>query len=550
MMRRIMPAVALLALSCAAPATTLDPAGEALRRAVEALAEEPAIRDEGVTDFRLISNFYSGRDFRPAWTDPRRIDVLMSLLRDADLEGLRPEDYHLRRLESLLALPADGHGQAERLAERDILLTDALARYAFHLRFGKVDPSQLDAAWNLSRQLGDISPVEFLADTVAAPDLRAAVQPDYFSGPAYAAYRQTLADYRRVRDAGGWPAIPDGPTLKPGMEDARVPDLRRYLAATGDLRDGDLPAANEPARYDAATEAAVRRFQARHALDVDGAVGRDTLAAMNTPVQARIDQLRVNMERLRWVFRDLEDDFLIVNIAGFKALLVEDGQIAWTTRVVVGRPYRQTPVFQSTMTYLVFNPTWTVPPTILRKDVLPRVRADIGYLANQHMEVIDSTGRPVDPATVDWSGGSIPYQIRQKPGPWNSMGLVKFMFPNEHFVFLHDTPNKELFGKADRTFSSGCIRTERPLELAERLLAGQEDWNADSIRALVASGETKTVVLERPLTVMLMYWTVGFDANWQPVFYRDVYDRDGRVLEALDAPFRFRPPEGYEDAVR
>lgn len=544
MLRCIPPAVLLALLASPAWPAGPEPGAEALRRAVESLAEMPAIGDEGVTDFRLIGDFYSRRDFRPAWTSPERIRELMSMIRSADLEGLRPDDYHLARLEAL-----GQPGSSDRLAERDILLTDALARYAFHLRFGKVDPSQIDGSWNLSRRLGPISPVAFLADAIDAPDLRAAVEPAYFSGPAYPAYREALAEYRRIRDAGGWPTVPAGPTLKPGMDDPRAAVLRRRLAATGDLAAETVPGPGSTL-YDPQLEAAVRRFQARHALDVDGAVGRDTLAAMNLPVQARIDQLRVNMERMRWVFRDLEARFLLVNIAGFKALLVEDGKIAWETRVVVGRPYRQTPVFKSTMTYLVFNPTWTVPPTIMRKDVLPRVRADLGYLAAHHMEVIDSGGRRVDPATVDWSTGTIPYQIRQKPGPWNSMGLVKFMFPNEHFVFLHDTPNKELFDRSDRTFSSGCIRTERPFELAQRLLAGQDGWDADSIRALVASGETRTVVLEQPITVILMYWTVGFDADWNPVFYRDVYDRDRRVLEALEAPPRFRPPAGYEDALR
>jgi len=547
MLRRTIPVFILLGLSSTGLASGLDETQEALRLAVESLAESPMVGEEPVTDFRLIGEFYARREFRPAWTDEGKIAELMQLVRSADQDGLRPEDYHLAHLDVLLAgQRQDSRVDPARAAELDIVLTDALARYGYHLRFGKVDPTELDAAWNLSRTFEAASPAAVLQGVIDSPSLAEAVAQPYMSAPSYRAYRTALEDYRRIRDAGGWPAIPTGPTLKPGMDDPRVPAIRAFLDALGESANDPRPASTT---YDNEVAAAVERFQRGHGLDADGILGPATLAAMNVPVQARIDQIRVNMERIRWVFRDVEDDFILVNIAGFNAHLVKDRRIVWSTRVMVGRPYRQTPVFKSTMTYLVFNPTWTVPPGILRKDILPKVRADIGYLAANHMEVVDSGGRVVDPNGVDWSGRSIPYQIRQKPGPWNAMGLVKFMFPNEYFVFLHDTPSRALFDRPDRTFSSGCIRTENPFDLAERLLAGQAGWNRAAIDALVASGETRTVVLDKPITVMLLYGTVGFDPDWGIVFYRDVYKRDARVLKALDAPFRFRAPAGYEEAI-
>ena len=548
MLRRTILVLLCIGLLPAARAETLDDTREALRLAVEILAESPTVGDEPVTDFRLIGELYARREFRPAWTDGRKIAEFMQLLRSADQEGLRPEDYHLAHLEALLAGQVrGGTDDAARAAELDIVLTDALARYAYHLRFGKVDPTELDAAWNLSRTFEAASPAAVLQGVIDSPSLADAVTQPYMSGPTYRAYRKALEEHRRTRDAGGWPVVPSGPTLKPGMADPRVPVIRAFLDAVGESVDDFSPPSTT---YDDDVAAAVERFQRRHGLDADGILGPATLAAMNVPVQARIDQLRVNMERIRWVFRDIEEDFILVNIAGFKAHLVRDRRIVWSTRVMVGRPYRQTPVFKSTMTYLVFNPTWTVPPGILRKDILPRVRADIGYLAANHMEVIDSGGRAVDPGSVDWSGNRIPYQIRQKPGPWNAMGLVKFMFPNEYLVFLHDTPSRALFDRPDRTFSSGCIRTENPFDLAEQLLAGQAGWDRSAIDALVASGETRTVVLEKPITVMLLYGTVGFDPDWGVVFYKDVYERDARVLQALNRDFRFRPPAGYEETMQ
>ena len=281
-------------------------------------------------------------------------------------------------------------------------------------------------------------------------------------------------------------------------------------------------------------------------------VGRGTLAALNVPVEARIDQLRVNLERMRWVFRDVKDvdEFLLVNVAGFRAYRVRDQEFVWSARAQVGKPYRKTPVFQAKMTYLEFNPTWTVPPTILRRDVLPRLEKDPGYLKQKNMRVLDLNGRVIDPATIDWSNVSrrrFPYMIRQEPGPQNALGRVKFIFPNKYFVFLHDTPSRALFERSERAFSSGCIRVEKPLELATDLLAPNEGWDRQRIDEVVASGKTTRVNLERGMPVLLMYWTAGVQADGTVMFYNDVYDRDQRVLEALNAPFRFVAPDGYSD---
>jgi len=256
---------------------------------------------------------------------------------------------------------------------------------------------------------------------------------------------------------------------------------------------------------------------------------------LNVPVAARIEQLRANLERARWVFYEPESEFLVVNIAGFTLYHLRRGEVVWRTRVQVGRPYRQTPIFRAEMTYLVVNPTWTVPPTVLREDILPEVRRNPAYLASRHIDVFDSRGAGVDPATANWSGRNPPYRLVQRPGPDNALGRVKFMFPNEHSVYLHDTPSRDLFSRDSRAFSSGCIRVENPFELAEQLLGSQ---GRERLDAIVASGRTETVFLEKPIPIMLLYWTAEPDATGRVSFLPDVYARDAAVIAALAQPFR------------
>ncbi len=296
-------------------------------------------------------------------------------------------------------------------------------------------------------------------------------------------------------------------------------------------------AAGSPTLYAGEVVAAVQRFQARHGLAADGSVGPATLAALNVSVDRRIDQLRANLERGRWVMGDLERDFIVVNIAGFRTYLVHDDEVVWSTRSQVGKPYRRTPIFKAKMTYVVLNPTWTVPPTIFRQDILPQLRKSSGYLATRNIDAVDSKGGVVDPATVDWtSARSYPYSFVQRPGPTNALGRIKFMFPNEHFVYLHDTPSRDLFEQTSRAFSSGCIRIENPLELATLLLGAK--WTRARLDQALATERTQTVFLDKPVTVMLLYWTTDVDAQGRVAFWPDVYTNDSHVIEELGAPFR------------
>jgi murein L,D-transpeptidase YcbB/YkuD len=496
------------------------------------------INGQPVASRHVLPRLYERRAHLPAWNQAN-VDQLLAAIDRSREEGLTPRDYHRDGVFEYAEFLRRGIDDSERHAEFDILATDALIRLAYNLFFGKADPHELDPDWNTLRQVRGDDPVAFLEDALNAGKVEAALEGLSPQQPYYRDLKSALATYRGIEAGGGWPQVPAGPTLKPGMRHARVEALRQRLAATGDLTDQ----ASDPALFDDALAEAVRAFQKRHRMTADGAVGPATLAALQVPVRARIDQIRVNLERARWMLHDVPQTFVVADIAGFEAGYFRAGRLIWRSRVQVGKPYRSTPIFRSNISYLVLNPTWTVPPGIEARDILPAVKRNRGYLAAKNLRVIDPQGRTVDPARIDWSrysGRNFPYTFRQDPGPDNALGQIKFMFPNPHFVYLHDTPSKDLFERDVRAFSSGCIRVERPLELAELLLNDPDQWSLEQIRSAVDTQKTQTVTLPAPVPVLLYYWTAQGQADGRVHFKNDVYRRDPAVLKALDGEFKFR----------
>jgi len=525
-----------------APARAQLPTGpsEPLRELVERVRSDPDLRIEGesIAARIVLPELYANRNFAPAWGSAKARDELLRAVRDSEYDGLDPTDYHAAALERLRGETEAGAGEDVWL-EYDLLQTDALARLLYHLIFGKVDPYALSPQWNFAREVDRGDPAEFLQKVIDAPSLYSAVENEKPQHELYRELRGELARYRALREAGGWREIPPGQTLKPGMRDARVGALRARLAATGQLAEGAASGA-ELDVYDAAVEAGVRAFQAQNGLDADGAVGAGTLAVLNLPIDARIAQIEVNLERARWLLDEMPPTFVVVNVAGFRVYYVRDNALVWSGRAQVGKPYRQTPIFRSVLSYLVLNPTWTVPSGIFANDILPAQKRDPGYLAKRGLVVVDAQGNrvttPIDWATV--TPRNFRYLLRQEPGPDNALGRVKFMFPNEYSVYLHDTPSRSLFEKSDRAFSSGCIRVENPLELAALLLDRQPGWDRAAIDAAIAKGDTRTVTLKNKVPVLLSYWTAWVDRDGALQFRRDLYGRDARVLEALNAPFK------------
>ena len=514
-----------------------DPYAEAIQARVQLAGEGGlTIGTAPVVSSFGLSEVYGRLGFQPLWRDGERVVELIRLIQQSAEDGLLPTDYHLTELVRRWWW-ASADPTPDNVAELDVLASDAYMLLLYHLYFGKVDPATIEPTWNYSsREISGIEAVDFVADALASGRLRDAVdaaRPDHWM---YQNGRVLLGAYRALAARGGWPQVPAGDKLEPGISDPRVPVLRQRLAVTGDLRDQPL----DSDLYDEALTEAVRAFQERHRLTADGVVGPATLAELNVPVDARIRQIRVNLERARQVLHTIGDeDMVIVDIAGYEVRYVQDRRVIWTSRAVVGQPFRQTPIFTAEIEYVVLNPTWTVPPGILEKDILPAVRRDPSYLSRRGLEVVDRTGRPIDPATISWSrygGNNFPYFVRQQPGDSNALGRVKIMFPNQYLVYLHDTPSKNLFDRDDRAFSSGCIRVQKPLELVERLMADPA-WTTETLTQAVKSDQPRTLRLAKPVRVLLLYWTVDQDESGRVVFKRDIYGRDARLARALDAPF-------------
>jgi murein L,D-transpeptidase YcbB/YkuD len=465
------------------------------------------------------------------WLASSRANALISRLKNAEADGLDPNDYPSKQLATISATgpSADKRG----LAIIELYFSSAFLEYASDLKVGRFLPSKVDPNFFIeSRTIDQQAALKDLAQTDSIDRFFDAWQPP---GQRYAALRTVLAKYRALAAKGGWNTVPLGESIKPGMSDPRIPAIRARLSLT-DVASGEVGTA-EGQLYGNALVEVVKRFQARQGLEGDGVIGSTTIVAMNVPVQERIKSIILAMERLRWMPENLGQQYLIVNIAGFELRRVNAGKVEERMAVVVGKPYHRTPVFSDRIRFLEFNPYWNVPPDIAVNEELPVLRRNPAGLSAQGFEVV--RGNQVsDPSSVDWSSvgpGHFPYQLRQRPGPNNALGRVKFMFPNPHNVYLHDSPARNLFERNVRAFSHGCIRLSRPLDLAEQVLrvGGVQGWTKERINDVVASTKNTVVNLREPLPVHITYLTAWADdgvAN----FRQDIYGHDAKLLAALE----------------
>lgn len=488
-----------------------------------------SIRDlagHSVRSAAAVGRFYRERDFQPIWTgrDRSALRDLQAAVDAAAAHGLSPSDYHASALAKAFE---DGEWTAV-----EILATDAYLTLGAHLLRGKVDPVSVEPNWTASRRSADL--IAHLVEAVENGRVRESLEALAPGAPSYKALQAALPRYEGITAAGGWPEVPDGPTLKPGMQGTRVAVLRRRLAAEGLLAQ---PTDGPDDVFDAATEAAVGTFQRRIGLEADGVAGPLTLRELNRSAAGRAAQIRANLERWRWLAEDLGDRHVRVNIADFRLETWTAGKPENVYDVIVGRTYRKTPVFSDRISFVVLNPWWETPPNIARLDKLPAFKSDPGAIQKLGFEVLDRGGNRLDATTIDWQAYTprdFPFQLRQRPGPQNALGQVKLMFPNPHNVYLHDTPSRELFGRTRRDFSSGCVRVDRALELTAWTLSGTPGWDRERIDAAVTSGREVRVDLAAKVPVHIMYMTAVRAAAGTIRFVSDLYDRDPRLIAALN----------------
>ena len=505
----------------------------ALRAVLSGKAPSYTAHDpEGARLWKQTRGFYEKRQFAPAWVEgakPRpQMDALIQSLHEAGNEGLDPALYNVsmleeRRKEASKGFLTDKGFDPKEAGALDVWLTYLYMKYASDLADGLSDLAKLDNRWKIRPEKFDA--LQHLEKALADNRIKDSLRELAPAHPEYDRLRRALADYKAQQANGGWPRVPSM-KLKPGQKSPHVAALAQRLKASGDY-DGAVPAEGAPAAYTPDLQESVKRFQRRHGLTDNGAITPELIAALNVPIDRRISQITLNMERWRWLPRDLGNRFALVNIPEMRLDMYEGDNIPLTMRVVVGKQDTQTPIFNDEMSHIVFSPYWNVPDSIAQGETLPALMSDPDFLARNNMEVLDKSGNVVDPSMVNLSD-TTSYRFRQRPGTSNSLGLVKFMFPNQFNVYLHDTPADSLFERATRSFSHGCVRVEDPVALAQYVLRDQPEWTPERIREAMNAGEEKHVKLKTPIPVYLGYWTARVRPDNTVQFRNDVYEIDGR----------------------
>jgi murein L,D-transpeptidase YcbB/YkuD len=490
-----------------------------------------------------VTRFYQMRKYEPAWTRDGyplpAADTLARAIKAAEAEGLQPRDYHQERIETSLAeirqtLVRNERPDAARIIDLEFLLSDAYLVYAAHLLNGRVNPETLHAdEWTIYPSRFNLA--RHLSTALEGGEVEGSLKSLQPAQPGYGRLKTALVVNRALAERGGWPVIPGDGRLEKGDKSDRVPVLRSRLKVTG-----DMPAQADATSdlFDEAVEEAVMRFQQRHGLYDDGIVGTRTLRALNVPVEKRIRQIELNLERWRWLPQNLGNPYILVNIAGYGLEVVENETPVLTMKIVVGTAFQKTPVFSGKMTYIEMNPFWNVPHSIATEETLGKIQKNPDFFAKENMKVFTAgqNGEEVSPAAIDWSQlseSNFPYRLRQEPGPRNPLGRIKFMFPNKHSVYLHDTSDPQLFKKERRGYSHGCIRIEKPMDMAEFVMRGSKDWSIEKIKAVLKTKETTVANLPKPIPVHILYFTAWGNGDGTVHFLEDIYRRDERLEKAL-----------------
>lgn len=481
----------------------------------------------------LIRNFYQQREYHYAWvSNERRLTEqagnFLNMLHNEDMLSQKDSIAIRPALQQLYdrIMQDSGRVTAADAPQLEMMLTGQFFAYGNKEWGGMTSDTAKDLEWFIPRKKLDME--SLLDSLVQRPG-------NTFEEPVnryYITLRDALKKLAEMEKNGRWDSIrADKKSYKKGDSAAVITAVKNRLHAWG-----DLPVPDTSALFTPALDTALRNFQERMGLTITGTIQQPVLDALNVPLEKRMQQVLVNMERMRWVPVEPGNNYLLVNIPEFKLHVYENGQLSWSCNVVVGKPGASTVIFTKLMKYVVFSPYWNVPPGILAHEVLPAVKRNPGYLARQNMEVVGASGKPISAGSISWnkySGANFPYIIRQKPGRSNALGKVKFLFPNEYNIYLHDTPSRYLFGETKRSFSHGCIRVAEPKRLAEWLLRDDKAWTPEKIEKAMNGAKETYVPLKEQLPVFIGYFTAFVNSKGQLNFRDDVYGHDARLAAQL-----------------
>lgn len=529
-----------------AEANTLDTTktSEIIRFRIETdtPGEKIKIRGTSLLTTDEIINFYTDRYFLEVWSQNGILTELAYELRfelkQSQFDGLNPEEYNLSVIESFFERfeankKSGAENNPEDLADIDMLLSDAFFHLSSHLEIGKVDPTDIAEDWEITRKAQSVNYPELLNKAIKDVQIRQNLETLY---PKFSIYKKGREVLRKLveeenSDTLDWKKVKISKAIKVGESNSDIPVFRERLQYWGLLEEYEY---EEPKLYDSVMMAGVKDFQGKNEMEIDGVIGNMTVAAMNDSPKARVEKARVNLERLRWLPDTVKNaEFILINIANFQLDYIKNLDTLLSARVIVGKKYHESPIFMADMSYIVFSPYWNIPYSITKSEIIPSVRKNPNYISLKNMEVVTQSGKVVDPNSIDWNSKSFPYLVRQKPGPGNSLGLVKFMFPNKHNVYIHDTNARALFAYDDRARSHGCIRIQNPQDFAKVLLANDPSWTMDRIQTAMNQTKEEVVKLDRTIPVVLVYLTFWADSKGEANFRYDIYDRDAKVLEAL-----------------
>lgn len=477
---------------------------------------------------KLTNSVYANREYEPVWTQRAFREDLYRSIENAKEDGLEPKDYHLEYLkESLSHLSALNEQERSSL---EIILTDAFLSLTSDYSSGKLEPSKMYKIWGVKKNKPNLP--DLLQYGLQEQDIIAAVDSVIPKHPVYLGLKKSLKEYQKLaeKEEDVIQISEKGKSIKPGEKDSRIPNIKKRLKKLGFW---NAETTDSLIIYDKDIVETIVKFQERNGIETDGVIGKGTIKTLNKTYSDRARQIKANLERWRWYPRDLGSQYIIVNIANYRLSLVKDSDTIATHRTMVGTEARKTPVFSDEVEHLVYNPTWTIPPTIKRKDVIPSAAKDPEYINRKNFSIFNRQGKRLDPHEIDWSSAKVrSYTFRQEAGSSNPLGLVKIIYPNPHLIYLHDTPSKNLFNKNLRAQSSGCVRVEGVLDLAKQLLSDQEKYSEEKIQEILDSGKTTTIKVTQKVLVHHFYWTAWREAG-KTHFAEDIYKRDETIYKLL-----------------